>query len=385
MAGLVPAIHVLLSAQRKAWMPGTRPGMTQRKHSAMTTVAVAENNMPRIAVCCLFAAAALSADPAAADPVADFYRGRNINLYIGYSVGGGYDNYARVLARHLGNHIPGNPSILPQNMPGAGSLRAVNFLYNAAPKDGTAIATFGRGLAMEPLIGSSQTSFDARKFLWLGSGSDEVSLCGTWHTSRIKTWNDMQTIPFTVGGEGSGSDPDIFAAMMKNVFGVKLRIVSGYPGSAEVALAVERKEVDGRCGWSLSSMRQMRPDWLPTKQFTAIVQLNLEKSPDLPDVPVVTDYAQTQTQRQILKLVLSRQNMARPFAAPPGVPADRAAALRKAFDQTMADREFIDEARARGLEINPVTGAEIDRLLAEVYQTPPDVVAKAKAAVAPEQ
>jgi tripartite-type tricarboxylate transporter receptor subunit TctC len=320
-----------------------------------------------------------------ADPVADFYRGRNINLYIGYSVGGGYDNYARVLARHFGNHIPGNPSILPQNMPGAGSLRALNYLYNAASKDGTAIAMFGRGLAMEPLIGSSPTQFDPRKLVWLGSGSDEISLCGTWHTSRVRTWNDMQTIPFTVGGEGSGSDPDIFAAMMKHVFGVKLRIVSGYPGSAEVALAVEREEVDGRCGWSLTSLRQMRPDWLATKQFNPIVQLNLKKSPELPEVPAISELAQTETQRQILKLVLSRQSMARPFAAPPGVPADRADALREAFDATMADRAFIDEARAAGLEVNPVGGAEISRLIGEIYQTPPDVVALAKAAVAPER
>jgi tripartite-type tricarboxylate transporter receptor subunit TctC len=342
--------------------------------------------MLRILLCCVSGVVlVVSIVRAQADPVADFYRGRNVNLYIGYSVGGGYDNYARVLARHLGNHIPGNPSILPQNMPGAGSLRALNYLYNAAPKDGTAIATFGRGLAMEPLIGASPTQFDARKLIWLGSGSDEISLCGTWHTSRVKTWKDMLAIPFTVGGEGSGSDPDIFAAMMKNVFGVKLRIVSGYPGSAEVALAVEREEVDGRCGWSLSSLRQMRPDWLASRQFNAIVQLNLAKSPDLPDVPAITEFAQTQTQRQILKLVLSRQNMARPFAAPPGVPADRAQALRQAFDATMADRAFVDEARAAGLEVNPVTGVEIDRLIGEIYQTPPEVVALAKAAVAPER
>jgi tripartite-type tricarboxylate transporter receptor subunit TctC len=334
---------------------------------------------------CGFALAVLIVDCAKADPVADFYHGRSINLYIGYSVGGGYDSYARVLARHMGNHIPGNPTILPQNMPGAGSLRALNYLYNAVPKDGTAIGTFGRGLAMEPLIGSSQTQFDARKLIWLGSGSDEISLCGTWHTSRIKTWNDMLTIPFTVGGEGSGSDPDIFAAMMKKVFGVKLRIVSGYPGSAELALAVERGEIDGRCGWSLTSLRQMRSDWLATKQFKPIVQLNLEKSPELPDVPAITEFAQTQAQQQILKLVLSRQSMARPFAAPPGVPADRAQALRQAFDRTMADPEFINEARAAGLEVNPVSGADIERLVGELYQTPPDVVAEAKAALAPER
>jgi tripartite-type tricarboxylate transporter receptor subunit TctC len=343
--------------------------------------------MHRLSLSCLcgIALTASFLDQAKADAVADFYHGRTVTLFVGYSVGGGYDSYARVLARHLGNHIPGNPSVLPQNMPGAGSLRALNYLYNAAPKDGSAIGTFGRGLAMEPLIGSSPTQFDARKLLWLGSGSDEISLCGTWHASRIKSWNDMQTVPFTVGGEGSGSDPDIFAAMMKNVFGVKLRIVSGYPGSAEVALAVERGEVDGRCGWSLSSLRQMRPDWLPTRQFKPIVQLNLTKSPELPDVPAITEFATSETQRQILKLVLSRQSMARPFAAPPGLPADRAAALRQAFDRTMADQEFIAEARAAGLEVNPVSGVEIERLVGELYQTPPDVVAQAKAAVAPER
>jgi tripartite-type tricarboxylate transporter receptor subunit TctC len=341
--------------------------------------------MARLAAYCLYAALAASPDQAKADAVADFYRGRTVTLYVGYSVGGGYDNYARVLARHLGNHIPGNPSVLPQNMPGAGSLRALNYLYNAAPKDGSAIGTFGRGLAMEPLIGTSPTQFDARKLAWLGSGSDEISLCGTWHTSKVKTWSDMQTIPFTVGGEGSGSDPDIFAAMMKKVFGVKLRTVSGYPGSAELALAVERQEIDGRCGWSLSSLRQMRPDWLPTRQFNPIVQLNLEKSPELPDVPAITEFARTEAQRQILKLVLSRQSMARPFAAPPGVPVDRAQALRAAFDRTVADRAFIDEARAAGLEVNPVSGLEIDRLISELYQTPSDVVAQAKAAVAPER
>ena len=341
--------------------------------------------MARIVVCCLYVVLAASLpDQAKADAVTDFYHGRTVTLYVGYSVGGGYDNYARVLARHLGNHIPGNPSVVPQNMPGAGSLRALNYLYNAAPKDGSAIGTFGRGLAMEPLIGTSPTQFDARKLIWLGSGSDEISLCGTWHASRVKTWNDMQTIPFTVGGEGSGSDPDIFAAMLKNVFGVKLRIVSGYPGSAEVALAVERGEVDGRCGWSLSSLRQMRSDWLRTKQFNAIVQLNLRKAGTAGRAGD-HQFAQSETQRQILKLVLSRQSMARPFAAPPGVPADRALALRAAFDSTLADRAFIDEARAAGLEVNPVSGLAIDRLIGELYQTPPDVVAQAKAAVAPER
>ena len=261
----------------------------------------------------------LAAD-ARADPVAEFYRGRNVTLIIGYSAGGGYDAYARTVARHLGRHIPGNPAVIPQNMPGAGSLRSANFLYNVAPKDGTAIGHFSRGLAMEPLIGTSATQFDARKFTWLGSGTDEVSICMTWHTSAVKSWNDMLTLPFTVGGEGSGSDPDIFSAVVRNAFGVKLKLVSGYPGSAEVALAIERGEVDGRCGWSWSSLKLLKPNWIANKQINLITQLALKKSPELPDVPLILDFTTTDRQRQILKLVLSRQSMARPFAAPADLP-----------------------------------------------------------------
>jgi tripartite-type tricarboxylate transporter receptor subunit TctC len=328
----------------------------------------------RLAALCI----ALLATTARAEEVADFYRGRSLTLIIGYSAGGGYDAYARVLARHMGKHIPGHPTIIAQNMPGAGSLRSANFLYNVAPKDGTAIGHFSRGLAMEPLIGTSSTQFDARRFTWLGSGTDEVSVCVTWHASRVKTWHDALTIPFTVAGEGSGSDPDIFSAVLKNAFGAKLKLVSGYPGSAEVALAIERGEVDGRFGWSWSSLKLLKPDWVAGKRINIITQLALEKSRELDHVPLVFDFAGNDRQRQILKLVLSRQSMARPFAAPPDLPEDRKQALRKAFDATMADAEFLAEARRRGLEVNPVSGAEIDKLVNELYRTPPDIVAEVR-------
>jgi tripartite-type tricarboxylate transporter receptor subunit TctC len=294
--------------------------------------------------------------------------------------GGGYDAYGRVLA-HLGKHIPGNPAIVAQNMPGAGSLRSANYLYNVAPKDGTVIGHFSRGMAMEPLIGTSATQFDARRFIWLGSGTDEVSVCVIWHASRVKTWNDMLTIPFTVGGEGTGSDPDIFSAVVRNVFGVKLKLVSGYPGTAEVALAIERGEVDGRCGWSWSSLKLTKPDWIAGKRVTLVTQLALKKSPELPDVPLIFDFATTERQRQILKLMLSRQSMARPFATPPDLPEDRKAALRTAFDRAMADAEFLAEAKQRGLEVNPVSGAEIDKLVSELYSTPADIVAELRAII----
>jgi tripartite-type tricarboxylate transporter receptor subunit TctC len=184
------------------------------------------------------------------------------------------------------------------------------------------------------------------------------------------------TIPFTVAGEGSGSDPDIFSAVLKNAFGAKLKLVSGYPGSAEVALAIERGEVDGRVGWSWSSLKLLKPDWVAGKRINIITQLGLQRSPELGHVPLVFDFADTDRQRQILKLVLSRQSMARPFAAPPDLPEDRKQALRKAFDATMADAEFLTEARQRGLEVNPVSGANIDELVDELYRTPADIVAE---------
>jgi len=315
---------------------------------------------------------------ARADEDADFYRGRSVTLFIGYSAGGGYDAYGRVLARHLGKHIPGGPSVVVQNMPGAGSLRCANFLYNLAPRDGTAIGHFSRGLAMEPLIGTSPTQFDARRFGWLGSGTDEVSIFVTWHSSAVKSWDDALIKPFTVAGEGSGSDPDVFSAVLKNAFGARLKLVSGYPGSAEVALAIERGEVDGRVGWSWSSLKLLKPDWVAGQRVNFIVQLALNKSQELAQAPLILDFADTERKRQILRLVLSRQPMARPFAAPPGLPQDRLRALRKAFDATMADPEFLAEAKHRGLEVNPVSGSEIDRLVDELYSTPPDIVAETR-------
>ncbi len=324
----------------------------------------------------------LTQSPLAAQGTADFYRGKTVTLTVGYSAGGGYDTYARILARHMGRHIPGNPAIVVQNAPGAGSLKAANYLYNVAPKDGTAIGMFGRGIALEPLIGSSNAAqFDATRFLWLGSGTDEAAVVVVWHTKQIKTWADMLAKPFTVGGEGTGSDPDVYALMLKNVFGVKLNLVSGYPGTAEMALALERGEVDGRASWSWSSLKSLKPDWIAGNKVYLPVQLNLTKSPDLPNVPLVGDFATSDRQRQILKLVLSRQTMGRPFMAPPQIPPERQAALRKAFEETMKDPEFLAEAKARGQEVNPVSGPALDKLLAELYATPKDVVEETKKAI----
>lgn len=313
--------------------------------------------------------------------IADFYRGKTVTLIVGYSSGGGYDTYTRILARHLGKHIPGNPAIVVQNMPGAGSLKMANYLYNVAPKDGTVLGTFSRGMAMEPLIGGQNVQFEAPKFTWLGSGTNETSVFVVWHTAPVRTWDDLLAREFTVGGEGSGSDPDIYALLLKNAFGARLRLISGYPGTAELALAMERGEIDSRASWSWSSLKALKPNWIAERKVHFPVQLNLTRGAELQQVPLVTEYAKSDAQRQMLKLILSRQEMARPYAAPPGIPEDRKASLRKAFDDAWADPELLAEMKSRGQEVNPVSGPALDRLIAELYATPKDVVAETRKAI----
>jgi tripartite-type tricarboxylate transporter receptor subunit TctC len=319
---------------------------------------------------------------AEAQSVADFYKGKNVTVIVGYTAGGGYDLYARALARHMGKHLPGSPNFIVQNLTGAGSLNAANNIYNVAAKDGTVFGTFGRGLAMEPLIGTARVQFDATKFTWLGSGTNEISVCATWHTSPVKTWQDALKLGFTVGGEGAGSDPDTYGALARNVFGIKLKLVTGYHGTSDIILAIERGEVDGRCGWSWSSIKSTRPSWIPEKKLNYLVHNSDAKAPELAHIPSLSDFA-NERQKKILKLVTSRQTIGRPFAAPPGVPADRAQALRRAFDATLKDPAFLAEAEKLKLDVNPVSGEDVDRLIAELYATPKDVVEEARVAIKP--
>jgi tripartite-type tricarboxylate transporter receptor subunit TctC len=324
--------------------------------------------------------ALLIAPSAHAAGVEDFYRGRTVSMVVGFSSGSGYDLYARLLARHIGKHIPGNPNVIAQNMPGAGSLKAANYVFAVAPKDGSVIGTMSRSLPVEPLLGDLQ--LDARRFTWLGNITNNASLCATWHTTTVKTWADVLTKPFTLGGEGPGADLDNFALILKSMFGAKIKLVTGYPGGSEVNLAIERGEIDGRCGWSWDSIKSTRPDWLRDKKLNLLVVFALAKTGDIPpDVPLIMDLAKTDEQRNILRMHLAGQYLGRPFFAPPGIPDDRKAALRAAFDATMKDPDFIADARKMQLEVNPVSGAEIDRLLTEIYATPKDVIEKARAAI----
>ena len=310
---------------------------------------------------------------------AEFYKGKNIELYIGYSIGGGYDLYARVLARHIGKHIPGNPTIVPKNMEGAGSLRLANWLARVAPRDGTVFGTVGRGVPFDPLLGLPGTQFKAPDFSWIGSANNEVSICTSWGTSQITKIEDVFTKQMIIGGTGPSDDTVQFPEVLNGVLGTKFKIISGYPGGNDVVLAMERGEVEGRCGWSWSTITATHPDWVKDKKIHLLVQLALEKHPDLPNVPVIVDFAKTTEQRQIIKLIFARQVVGRPYLAPPGIPKDRLEILRKAFMETMVDKDFLADANRSKLEIAPVTGDKVEALVKEIYETPPAVAQKAGA------
>src|SRR5580692_2036833 len=307
----------------------------------------------------------------------DFSSGKTIQMLIGFSSGGGYDLYGRTLARYLGRHIPGNPQIVPQNMPGAGSLKLVNYLYNVAPKDGTAIGIFAPGIIAEPLLGHGDgTQFDATKFGWLGSVSQEVSVCAFMASTGIMTLADMQSKPTVIGASGGGAESDVFATVLRNIFHMPIRIVTGYPGGAEITLAMQRHEVDGRCGWSWTSLMSRNKAMLTGKDINVTLQFALtnDGDPNLLRVPLIMDLTTDPAQRAALKLIVSRQSIARPFATPPGVPAERLAALRAAFDATMKDADFLAEARAADLDVRLVAGTAVEALINEIYASPPEAI-----------
>ena len=318
---------------------------------------------------------------ARADNVADFYRGRTVEIYVGYSTGGGYDIYARMLARHMGRFIPGNPTLVTKNMEGAGSLRLANWLANAGARDGSVFGTIGRGTPFDPILGQPGAQFTATDLSWIGSMNQEVSICASWFDSGVATFKDLETKELLVGAVSNNDDTGQFARVMNAVLGTKMKIVAGYPGGNDVILAMERGEVKGRCGWSWSSVLAARMSWWTEKKINVLVQLALAKHPDLPDVPLVTDLAKTDAERQMLRLIFARQVMGRPFLAPPGVPADRLAALRKAFMDTMADKDFRADADKARLEIEPASGDKVEALVKEVYATPAAVAKQAAAAL----
>jgi tripartite-type tricarboxylate transporter receptor subunit TctC len=330
-----------------------------------------------LAVTAAALAVAISTVQARAQTPVEFYKGRTIEVGISSTVGGGYDAHARMLARHMGKYIPGNPTIVPKNVEGAGGLRLANLLYNTAPRDGTSFGTIYRATAFEPLFGNKAAQFDATQFTWIGSASSEVSLCVSWHASGIATFDDMLSKELVVAHSGAGADAYQFSRIINGVLGTRMRLIGGYRGGNEMLLAMERGEVGGRCGWSWSSVQATRREWIERKQVNLLTQLALSKHPDMPDVPLVIDLAKTDEQRNILRLVFARQQIAYPFLAPPGVPPDRVEVLRAAFLKAMADPELLADATKARLEILPVSGGEVQKLVAELYATPAPVVEKA--------
>jgi len=316
----------------------------------------------------------------AQDALADFYKGRQIKISVGFSAGGSSSLYAQSLARHMGKYLPGNPSLVVQHMPGAGGLVAANYVYNNAARDGSEFAITSRTAALEPLLGNQNARFDPLKFNWIGNANIENSVCVAWHTAPVKTVADVFTRELIVGGASSAAQEVMFPRALNKLLGTKFRIVTGYPGSTEILLAMERGETQGFCGIGWTFLKLRKADWLKEKKINILFQMALAKHPEIPDVPAILDFARNSEDRQVLELLFAPQEMGRPFFAPPGIPAERVGALRAAFVQTLKDPAFLEEAEKQGIEVQPVPGEAIHRLLERVYAAPRQVVDRAKAA-----
>jgi tripartite-type tricarboxylate transporter receptor subunit TctC len=319
--------------------------------------------------------AILSAPPAAAQSVEQFYKGRQINFIVGFNPGGAYDPYARMLARHLPKYLPGSPDIVVKNMQGAGSVRAANYLYNVSPKDGSEIGLIAGSAAIEPMFGVRPTKFDGQKFSWLGSANDEPGVCFAWHTSKVANAGDLFRRELVIGASGT-SNLD-FPLALNAVLGTRLKIVRGYRGTSSIMLAMERGEVQGMCGMVHAAVKTAHPDWLRDGKVRILMQIGLERNKAMGKIPFVMDLAKSEDDRRVLRLLVGWTIMGRPYLAPPGIPEDRKAVLRRAFDATMKDKAFLADAAKVRLDISPITGAAIDRFLKEVYATPKPLVERA--------
>ena len=324
-----------------------------------------------------------SAAPATAQTVEQFYKGRTVNLIVGFNTGGAYDPYARTVGRHLASHLPGAPTIVVKNMQGAGSILAANHLYNVSPKDGSEIGLIAGSAALEPLFGVRPTQFSGQKFTWIGSANDEPGVCFAWHTSAVATAQDLFRKEMVIGASGT-SNLD-FPTALNTVLGTKMKLVRGYNGTSSIMFAMERGEIEGMCGMVYAGLKAAHPDWLRDNKVRTLVQIGLEPNPKLPGVPFALDFAKSEDDKRVLRLVVGWTIMGRPFLAPPGIPEDRKAALRKAFDETMKDPAFLEEAARQRLDIAAISGEQIDRFLQDVYATPKPLVERAGKILSPPQ
>ena len=304
--------------------------------------------------------------------VESFYKGKTIDFYIGFSPGGGYDSYARLLARFMGEHIPGKPNIVPKNMAGAGSRTAAAFMFSVAPKDGTAIATVDQATPVQQAVGDTTIKFDTAKFSFIGNPVVDNNVVVTWHTRGIKTIEDATKKDYPIGATGLNTSSQ-YPQALNMVAGTRFKIILGYPGANEVNLAMENGEVAGRGSNSWASYKATKPDWIRDKKMNVLVQIGLERSPDLPDVPLLMELAKNDEDRAALRLLSAPPSIGRPVFAPPGIPAERLKALREAFDKTVKDPAFLEAAKREGLDIDPVSGEKLQQIVQDILAAPQSV------------
>jgi tripartite-type tricarboxylate transporter receptor subunit TctC len=319
--------------------------------------------------------ASVAGTPAAAQSVADFYRGKTINVLIGVGVGGEYDLQARLVARHIGKHIPGNPAVVAQNMTGAGGLKMANYLFTQAPRDGTSIGMLGNNFAATQTVGGKGVQFDTARFQWLGTIAPVVETMAVWHTTGVKTIDDLRKRPTVAGASGRGAITFFYPTMMNEFLGTRFKVVTGYQGGNAINLAMERGEVEARNN-TWSSWKATRPLWLKEKKITVVAQAG-PRAPDL-EAPSVEALAKTPQDRQVIELIVSGTQLGRPLATTPGVPAERVAALRDAYRATMKDPAFLKDAAKLNFEVRPVYGEQLQKIVAGVVGTPKEIAARAK-------
>jgi tripartite-type tricarboxylate transporter receptor subunit TctC len=323
-----------------------------------------------------------SATSARAQSLESFFHGQPLTIVVGSTASSGYDFYARLLARHYGNHLPGQPTVIVRNMPGAGGLTALRNLYDVAPKDGSTIGTVSRGIPFEPLLGSSKVEFDPLKFVWIGSMANEITLFVSWHTAKVKTAKDLFTKELILGTSGAGSDADIVSSALNGLVGTKFKRIPGYDSASSAALAMERGEIEG-VYWTWGGLKAFKTDWIRDKKLNYLFQSGGTGTPppELAKVPFYPVLAKTKDQRDALDLMFARDGLGRPFFGPPGIPADRAKALQDGFNATIKDPALLADAKKTNTDINLVTGAEMVDILRKAYATPTDTVERTRAAM----
>jgi tripartite-type tricarboxylate transporter receptor subunit TctC len=328
----------------------------------------------------LLVASAVAAEPAQSPE--QFFKGRQLTMIVYSPAGSAYDIYARVLIRHMGKHIPGNPTFIVQYVVGAGGLKAMETLYRIAPKDGSVMGTVGRGLPFEPFLGRNELKYDPLKMTWIGSMNREATLAISWHTSKVKTYEDLTKMELLVPGTGAGADSEIIPLAFNSLAGTRFKIISGYRNTTEAALAMERGELEGLAYWSWSAVKSIHPNWVPEKKVNLLFHTGVSVVPDIPDVRLIRNLVSNPIDKQALEFILAREILGRPFLAPPDLPPERAAVLRDAFAATMRDPEFLKEAAKAKLDVDLVTGAEVDKVLQTAATAPAGVIERVKQSLA---